>query len=78
MAKKPAAKRAPDPAMARALEAFDKSGLTLEALGEAMGYEGELARTSAWQFLRKTLDPRLSMLRRFAKAVGVSVEELVK
>jgi transcriptional regulator with XRE-family HTH domain len=77
MAKKPAAKRAADAAMDRARAAFDKSGLTLEALGEAMGYEKDMARISAWQFLRKTTDPRLSMLRRFAKAVGVDVSELV-
>ncbi len=78
MKKKPAAKRGPaDPAMARAVAAWEKSGLTLDELGQRMGYEGELARTSAWQFLRKTTDPRLSMLRRFAKAVGVPVEELV-
>jgi hypothetical protein len=43
-----------------------------------MGYEGYVARKAAWQFLNKTSDPRLSMLRRFAKAVGVPVEELVK
>jgi len=78
MAKKLAAKQAADPAMDRARAAFDQSGLTLEALGEAMGYEKDMARMSAWQFLRTTKDPRLSMLRRFAKAVGVPVEELVK
>ena len=38
---------------------------------------GDTARKAAWQFLHKTRDARLSMLRRFAKAVGVSIEELV-
>ena len=66
-----------DKAMRRAQELFDRSGKTLDELGVAMGYEGEVARKSAWQFLRKTTDPRLSMLRRFAKAMGVSIEELV-
>ena len=56
---------------------FDKSGKTLEQLGLAMGYPQGTARQSAWQFM-KTNDPRLSMLRKFAQAVGVSVEELVK
>jgi hypothetical protein len=42
-----------------------------------MGYTGEAARKSAWQFLHKTADPRLSMLRRFAKAMGVSVKDLI-
>lgn len=73
------AKKAPptDPAMARARTLFEQSGLTLDQLGERMGYEGGTARASVWQFLNKTTDPRLSMLRRFAKAVGVDVKELV-
>lgn len=65
-----------DPAMKRVVKLFERSGKTLEWLGEAMGYDKETARQSAWQFM-KTNDPRLSMLRRFAKAVGVPIEELV-
>jgi hypothetical protein len=42
-----------------------------------MGYGGAVARKSAWQFLRRTNDPRMSMLRRFASAVGVTLHELV-
>jgi hypothetical protein len=42
-----------------------------------MGYEGDVTRKSAWQFLNKTVDPRLSMVRRFAEAVGIPVESLV-
>ena len=57
--------------------AFDASGMTLDELGTKMGYEGDVARKSAWQFLNKTTDPRVSMLRRFAAAVGVPVAELV-
>ena len=71
----------PDPAdraIVRAREVFSASGKTLDELGVAMGYETGIARKSAWQFLNKTTDPRLSMLRRFAKAMGVSVEELVR
>jgi transcriptional regulator with XRE-family HTH domain len=67
---------APDAAMARARELFEKSGLTLDELGQKMGHEGALARQSAWQFLNKTKDPRLSSLRKFAAAVGVPVAEL--
>jgi transcriptional regulator with XRE-family HTH domain len=66
-----------DPAMVRARAAFHKSKLTLEQLGERMGYEEKMARIHAWQFLNKTADPRLSMLRRFAKAVGVDPRELL-
>jgi transcriptional regulator with XRE-family HTH domain len=67
-----------DRAIVRAREVFSASGKTLDEVGVAMGYETGVARKSAWQFLNKTTDPRLSMLRRFAKAMGVSVEELVR
>ena len=66
-----------DAAILRMRELFAASGKTLDGLGVAMGYEGEVARKSAWQFLNKTADPRLSMLRRFAKAMGITVEELL-
>jgi transcriptional regulator with XRE-family HTH domain len=63
--------------MKKAQELFEKSGKTLEELGMAMGYEGGTARRAAWQFLNKTSDPRLSMLQRFAQAMGISLEDLV-
>jgi transcriptional regulator with XRE-family HTH domain len=66
-----------DPVILQARELFRESGMTLDQLGKAMGYEGDMARKSAWQFLNKTADPRLSMLRKFAKAVGVAVSELL-
>jgi len=65
-----AAKPAADPAMARALAVFTASGKTLEELRLAMGYAPDMARKSAWRFLNKTANPRLSMLRRLAKATG--------
>ena len=71
------AKHEADAAMKKATEIFEQSGKTLEELGALMGYEPETARRSAWQFLRKTSDPRLSMLRRFAKAMEISIEELI-
>jgi transcriptional regulator with XRE-family HTH domain len=71
-------KSAMDPAMLRTRQAFKASELTLEQLGERMEYEAKMARISAWQFLNKTSDPRLSMLRRFAEAVGIPVDDLVK
>jgi len=64
--------------MERARLLFQKSGLSLDELGQRMGYEGDAARKSAWQFLTKTTDPRLSMLKRFADALNVSLVELVK
>jgi len=67
----------PDPAIRKAVELFQASGKTLDELGIAMGYEGDVARKAAWQFLNKTSDPRLSMLRRFAKAMDVPLSELI-
>jgi hypothetical protein len=55
---------------------YEKSGLSLHDLGLKMGYPKDTARQSAWQFM-KTGDPRISMLRRFAKAMEISIEELV-
>jgi len=66
-----------DAAMKKAVKLFERSGKTLDELGVAMGYKGSVARKSAWQFLNKTTDPRLSMLRKFAKAMGVEVKELL-
>ncbi len=66
-----------DSVMRRANALFEKSGMTLDELGQKMGYAEETARKSAWQFLRQTNDPRLSMLRKFAKAIGVPLRDLV-
>jgi transcriptional regulator with XRE-family HTH domain len=70
-------KREPDPLMKRIRSLFKASGMSFEQLGQAMGYSGPTARKSAWQFVDGTNDPRLSMLRKFAKAVGLTLEELV-
>ena len=64
--------------MARVRTQFEKSGLSLDDLGQKMGYEGDTARKSAWQFLNKTTDPRLSMLQKFADAMGLALGDLVK
>jgi transcriptional regulator with XRE-family HTH domain len=66
-----------DHSMTKVTEMFEASGKTLDQLGQEMGYAPDVARKSAWQFLKKTSDPRISMLRRFAKAMGISIEELV-
>jgi transcriptional regulator with XRE-family HTH domain len=67
-----------DESIRKARLLFEKSGKTLEELGVAMGYGTDMARKSAWQFLNKTADPRISMLRRCARALGVTLEDLVK
>lgn len=51
--------------------------MSLDELGRAMGAEGEVARKSAWQFLNRVNDPKLGTLRRFAKALGIPIEDLV-
>ncbi len=66
-----------DSVMLRARELFKKTGMTLDELGQKMGYESGIARKSAWQFLNKTSDPRLSMLLRFAEAVGIDPKDVL-
>jgi hypothetical protein len=41
-----------------------------------MGYSDDVARKAVLQFLRSK-DPRIGMLRRFATAAGITIEELV-
>jgi transcriptional regulator with XRE-family HTH domain len=65
-----------DPVMAKVRALFEKSGLSLQEIGLKMGCSPETARQSVWQFMR-TSDPHISLLRRFADAVGVTIEELV-
>lgn len=55
---------------------FEKSGLTMNDLGVKMGYDADTARQSVFQFL-KSGDPRVSMLRRFAKAMDVPLADLL-
>ena len=68
----------PDPVMATVQARFETSKLSLDELGTKMGYPPASARKSAWQFIHKTNDPRLSMLRKFAEAIGVTLSALVK
>ena len=66
-----------DPAMQAVQKLHKASGMTLHVLGEKMGYDPSLARQAAWQFLH-TGDPQISMLRKFAKAVGVPLARILK
>jgi transcriptional regulator with XRE-family HTH domain len=74
MAKK---QRPDDPSMTKVRALFKASGLSLAELGRKMSYADETARQSAWQFL-KTTDPHVSMLRRFAEAMGIAVGKLLE
>jgi hypothetical protein len=64
--------------MRKVLRLFEESGLSLHELGLKMSYPERSARKSAWQFIQKTVDPRVSMLRRFAKAMGIRLLDLFK
>jgi transcriptional regulator with XRE-family HTH domain len=66
-----------DPVMRAVRQAFEESKMSLDQLGIKMGYKGDMARKAAWQFLNKTADPRFSMVRRFAKAIGVTLIDLI-
>lgn len=66
-----------DPVMDAVRARFEKSKLSLEEVGLRMGYPKDTARKSAWQFIHRTNDPRITMLRRFAKAVGAQVKDLL-
>ncbi len=73
-------KNSEDPAMAKVRELWEQKsadGWSMQQLGERMGYPVDSARKSVSQFL-KSNDPHISMLRRFAKAVGVAVSTLVR
>jgi transcriptional regulator with XRE-family HTH domain len=65
-----------DTSMVKVRALFEKSGLSLHDLGLKMGYEATTARQAAWQFM-KSGDPRISMLRRFAKALDVPLVEII-
>jgi hypothetical protein len=53
-------------------------GMTLNELGEGLGYAGPTARKRAWLLLYRTSDPRISTLLAVADALGVKICDLVK
>jgi chemotaxis receptor (MCP) glutamine deamidase CheD len=55
---------------------FKKSGLTMNDLGVKMGGGAETSRQSVFQFL-KSGDPRISMMRQFAKAMDIPLADLL-
>lgn len=70
------AKKDADPVIDRAVKLFEKSGKSLDELGQAMGFKGEVARKAVWQLFNKVPDPRISTLRRFCAAMGITLAEL--
>jgi hypothetical protein len=58
--------------------AFERSGLTLNELGEGLGYDGPTAKKRAWLLLYRTSDPRISTVLVVADTLGVKISDLVK
>ena len=58
--------------------AFERSGITLNELGQGLGYDGPTATKRAWFLLYRTSDPRISTVLAVAKTLGVKIGDLVK
>ena len=58
--------------------AFERSGLTLNQLGEGLGYEGPTAKKRAWFLLYRTSDPRISTVLAVAQTLRVEIGDLAK
>ena len=58
--------------------AFERSGITLNELGEGLGYDGPTAKKRAWYLLYRTSDPRISTVLAVAKTHRVKIADLVK
>ena len=69
--------RIEDPVMEAVRQRVNQSGMTYQQIGERMGYPPTSAKQAVSQFL-KSGDPQISMLRRFADAMGISVLTLLK
>ena len=59
-------------------QAFARSGLTLNELGEGLGHDRPTAQKRAWVLLHRTPDPRISTVLAVAKTLGVKIGDLVK
>jgi transcriptional regulator with XRE-family HTH domain len=68
--------RIEDPSMRKVRKLWEASGMTQQQLGEKMGYSPSSARQAVSQFLQSG-NPQIGMLRRFAKAMGKKIDELL-
>ena len=57
---------------------FEQSGMTLNELGEGLGYNGPTAKKRAWFLLYRTSNPRISTVLAVAQSLGVKISDLVK
>ena len=58
--------------------AFQRSKMTLNELGEGLGYHGPTAAKRAWFLLHRTSDPRISTVITVAETLGVEIGDLAK
>jgi hypothetical protein len=66
-----------DSVMDNIRSAFERSGMTLNELGEGLGYDGPTAKKRAWSLLYRTSDPRISTVLAVALTLGVKIDDLV-
>ena len=57
---------------------FEQSEMTLNELGEGLGYHRPTAKKRAWFLLYRTPDPRISTVLAVAQTLGIKMEDLVK
>jgi len=67
-----------DTVMDNMRNAFERSGMTLDQLGEGLGYESPTAKKRAWFLLYRTSDPRISTVLAVAQTLGVKISDLAK
>ena len=67
-----------DHVMENIRNAFARSGMTLNKLGEGLGYDGPTAKKCAWFLLYRTSDPRISAVLAVAETLVVKKSDLVK
>ena len=67
-----------DDVMQNIRQLFEQSGMTLNELGEGLGYNGPTAKKRAWFLLYRTSNPRISTVLAVAQALGVKISDLVK
>ncbi len=67
-----------DAVMDNIRSAFHRSDMTLNELGEGLGYDGPTAKKRAWFLLYRTSDPRISTVLAVAHALGVKIDDLVR
>ena len=59
-------------------DAFERSGMTLNELGEGLGYDGPTAKKRAWFLLYRTSDPRISTVLAVVETLDIKIGDLAK